>query len=194
MALTKCSHCGKEISTRARICVHCGAPGEKPILLKDEVPVASSGRVSAKRILYGVVLGIGLLLGIPALFVWVGSLLLPPETERQIEESAIKTGISRPSTISSAGGQWYSGGTLHRSKVAQWNKATYQNKLATSADWALASPKVKNQVMKSGSMDILRSFVEKLLTCVNETAAGKGYEGMATSELAASCMILMGWR
>ena len=97
-------------------------------------------------------------------------------------------------TIGSAGDQWHSGGTLHRSTVAQWGEATYQNKLATSADWALASPKVKNLVKKSDSIDNLRPFAEKWLTCVNEASAGKGYEGMATSELVASCVILMGWR
>ncbi len=89
------------------------------------------------------------------------------------------------------GGRWYENGTLHKSSVAIWNNATYGNKLATSADWALAMPKIEAQVKKSGSMDTLRPFAVELVKCVNEAAARKGYDSMSTSELAASCMALM---
>ncbi len=91
-----------------------------------------------------------------------------------------------------AGGKWYENGTLHRGSVAGWNRATYANKLAT-ADWALTRPQIKAKVMNSGSVDTLRPFAIELVTCVNEAAAGQGYGSMSLTELAAGCMILMGW-
>ena len=92
-----------------------------------------------------------------------------------------------------AGGKWYENGTLHRSSVAGWNRATYANRLATAGDWALNRPRIKAKVKNSGSIDTLRPFAVELVTCVNEAAAGPGYGNMGVAELAAGCMILMGW-
>jgi len=92
-----------------------------------------------------------------------------------------------------AGGKWYENGTLHRASVAEWNRATYANKLATAADWAITRPQIKTKVKNSGSIDTLRPFASQLVTCVNEAAAGQGYGSMSVAEVAASCMILMGW-
>ena len=92
-----------------------------------------------------------------------------------------------------AGGKWYENGTLHRGSVADWKKATYANKLATAADWALNIPQIKRKVKKSGSIETLKPFAVELVTCVNEATAGQGYGSMSIAEVAASCMILMGW-
>lgn len=90
-------------------------------------------------------------------------------------------------------GNWYENGTLHRATVAEWNKASYSNKLATAADWSISRPQIKAKVKNSGSMDTLKPFAIELATCINEAAAGKGYGNMSATELAAGCMILMGW-
>ncbi|MBN1841245.1 MAG: hypothetical protein JW883_03055 [Deltaproteobacteria bacterium] len=92
-----------------------------------------------------------------------------------------------------AGSEWYENGTLHSASVAEWNAATYSNRLATAADMALSRPQIKAKVKNSGSIDTLRPFAIELLSCVNEAAAGPGYGSMRMAELAASCMILMGW-
>ncbi|MEA2014623.1 MAG: hypothetical protein U9N38_04890 [Thermodesulfobacteriota bacterium] len=42
-----------------------------------------------------------------------------------------------------AGGKWYENGTLHSDSVAEWNRATYANKLATASDWAITRPQIK---------------------------------------------------
>jgi hypothetical protein len=93
----------------------------------------------------------------------------------------------------SADNSWYEGGALHRATVSQWNKASYSNKLATAADWAMVRPKIKDKVEQTGDMETLKPFAVELIQCVDEAAAGKGYDNMKVSELAASCMILMGW-
>lgn len=92
-----------------------------------------------------------------------------------------------------AGGKWYQNGTLHSSSVGEWNGATYANKLATAADWAITRPQIKEKVRSSGSIDTLRPFAMELVTCVNEAAGGQGSGSMSAASLAASCMILMGW-
>jgi hypothetical protein len=95
--------------------------------------------------------------------------------------------------VVNAGGKWYENGTLHNASVADWNRATYRNKLATAADWAITRPQIKAKVKNSGSIDTLKPFASELVTCVNEAAAGQGYGSMSVAEVAASCMILMGW-
>lgn len=92
-----------------------------------------------------------------------------------------------------AGSRWYENGTLHSGSVAEWNRATYANKLATAADWALSRPQIMAKIKNSGSIDTLRPFAAELVTCVNEAAAGQGYGSMSVAELAAICMISMGW-
>ena len=89
--------------------------------------------------------------------------------------------------------KWYEGGTLHRSTVQDWNKATYENKLATAADMALNSDKIASKVKSSGNIDTLRPYAQQLVTCIDEASAGQGYQNMKIAEIAASCMILMGW-
>lgn len=95
--------------------------------------------------------------------------------------------------LANAGGRWYQNGTLHSASIAEWNSSTYANKLATAADWAVSRPQIKAKVENGGSIDILRPFAVELVTCVNEAATGKGYSSMSVSELAAGCMVLMGW-
>ena len=97
------------------------------------------------------------------------------------------------SVIIVQGGEWYINGNLHRRTITEWNQATYANKLATSGDMALASPKIKALFQKSGSVDRLRPFAVELVTCINEVASGEGYESMQVAEMTAGCMILMGW-
>lgn len=89
---------------------------------------------------------------------------------------------------------WYEGGTLHRATVSQWNNSTYANRLATASDWAARRPNIKAEVRRSGTMETLRPYAEDLVECVDEAAAGQGYETTSVAELAAGCMILMGWK
>ncbi len=90
-------------------------------------------------------------------------------------------------------GKWYQGGTLHRATVNEWNNASYSNKLSTASDWASTRPSIKAKVRDSGDMDTLRPYANELVQCLDNAASRKGYGNTSISELAASCMILMGW-
>lgn len=56
MALTKCRECGKEISTEAASCPHCGAP--KPAIKKPSDPSAAMGCLGIIVILGAIAFGV----------------------------------------------------------------------------------------------------------------------------------------
>ncbi len=47
-----------------------------------------------------------------------------------------------PSKVQSSklNSKWYEGGNLHKTSVGEWRTATYENKLATTADWSISRP------------------------------------------------------
>ncbi|UAJ72935.1 hypothetical protein IQE94_00790 [Synechocystis sp. PCC 7339] len=50
---------------------------------------------------------------------------------------------------------WLKGGTLHNSTVLEWKNGSYENKLATAADW-LASTIWKNHLNSASDFDVLK--------------------------------------
>jgi hypothetical protein len=82
---------------------------------------------------------------------------------------------------------------LHSATVGEWKRASYSNKLATAADWAIAGKKLKRKVKQSGNIDTLKPYAIQLVRCIDEAAAGSGYEGKKAAELGGACIILMGW-
>ena len=89
--------------------------------------------------------------------------------------------------------EWYAGGNLHTATVSEWNNASNTNKIATASDWVASSAKGKQVFKQTGDIDSLKPYVHALLNCVNEAAAGEGYENMKIAEIAASCIIMMGY-
>ena len=89
-------------------------------------------------------------------------------------------------------GSWYEGGTLHKSSVSRWKAATYENKLATAADWSLISPKIKNIVQKSGDINTTKEFAKELIICIDTATQGLDVSG-STSTIATSCLLLKKW-
>jgi len=91
--------------------------------------------------------------------------------------------------------EWYTEGTLHSSTIKEWKKSTHENKVATSADWVLAgSEKIKSKVMNSGNIDNLKPYSEELVVCIDgATKDQNNWDNSNTTEVAISCMALMGW-
>ncbi|MBU2547487.1 MAG: hypothetical protein KKB20_03665 [Proteobacteria bacterium] len=101
--------------------------------------------------------------------------------------------IMTSSSTCIAGSHWYENGTLHKASVAEWNKATYENKLATAADWLLTTPQAKAKIQIDGSIDILKPYAVKLVECINDATSDKGYGKMSVVEWASSCLMLIRW-
>ena len=89
--------------------------------------------------------------------------------------------------------KWYEGGSLHRANVGEWRRATYSNKLATAADWALTHRGVKARVMGSGSIANARPYALDLVRCIDAAAGPSGYAQLRATELAAACTVTLGW-
>ncbi len=82
--------------------------------------------------------------------------------------------------------KWYEGGTLHKVTAQAWHKASYRNRLATSADFIAAAKAAPN-------MPELRKRAEELEQCITEGTAGTDFKALKVSEAAASCTILLGY-
>lgn len=82
--------------------------------------------------------------------------------------------------------QWTQGGTLHKARVKEWNKATTKNKMATLADMQVAIR--QSNGFSYGNTGELKIDVEKLLKCVDERAKAAD-DTMKVSALAVECVV-----
>jgi hypothetical protein len=88
--------------------------------------------------------------------------------------------------------KWYEGGNLHHADLATWKKASYENKLATAADWAFATLFVKRIYYQSKSVEVVKPFAIYLVECIDKETSGIDTQDKPY-EIAAICSVLMGW-
>lgn len=84
--------------------------------------------------------------------------------------------------------RWFQGGTLHRSTLREWLRASRRNQIATAADLSvhfLGEP----TVIQLG-MDAWRLYATSLVTCIN-TAAAPPVMDRPVIETAAACSIML---
>ena len=82
--------------------------------------------------------------------------------------------------------KWYEGGDLHQASIGQWRAATYENRLATSADMVA-------NIKQFSSIEAMKSAAQELEQCVSKAAEGAQAE-QRVSEVAAACALLLGYR
>ena len=85
--------------------------------------------------------------------------------------------------------QWFQGGNLHNATVAQWKGATYQNKLATAADW-LASTKWEGYLKSSDDFDNIKVKAQMLVNAVDGAVAAKQTDSLQVAEIAAAIITM----
>ncbi len=98
-------------------------------------------------------------------------------------------GTSGTSSSSSSSEQWFQGGTLHGATAAQWKSGTYQNKLATAADW-LAATIWKGHLKSPSDFDRVKVKAQMLVTAVDEVVAGEQPDSLQASEIAAALITM----
>ena len=84
--------------------------------------------------------------------------------------------------------RWFQGGTLHRSTLREWLRASRRNQIATAADLSvhfLGEP----TVIQLG-MDAWRLYATSLVTCINAAAAPPVMD-RPVIETAAACSIML---
>ena len=91
-----------------------------------------------------------------------------------------------------ASAQWYSGGSLHGATGKQWVAASSSNRLATSADF-VAKAFGEKKVRSLGSIDKLKPYAQNVKSCVDETYRAPNSQNLRVSEVAASCLIILGY-
>ena len=91
------------------------------------------------------------------------------------------------STSPTMGAEWYEGGTLHKSTVAEWRSASSQNRLATAADFTAAILK------DTSTFDEALRRTPAMLVCINEASKARSVDTQEVATVAAACAILLGW-
>ncbi|WP_204150425.1 hypothetical protein [Leptolyngbya sp. CCY15150] len=102
-------------------------------------------------------------------------------------------------------GEWYEGGTLHNAGALEWQQASYENKLATCADFVSSmweekslKPSIQNQIK---SMDDIRTLAQELVTQMDAAMEEKSnpeeneqiYANQKVSDIAVILMLSMNW-
>lgn len=94
---------------------------------------------------------------------------------------------------------WYQGGTLHKAKAAEWNRATYENKLATAGDFLATlwldkrlKPKVASTI---SGVDDLAPWAAQLVVGIDKAFSGPAESNASVdvSSAAVLLMSMMGW-
>ena len=87
---------------------------------------------------------------------------------------------------------WFSGGTLHKSKMREWSRATYDNKLATAADLVMGCLKIDGvDVMKIDIERELKPMAIDFAKGLDNANADGLADNMDVSEVAATIWIIM---
>ena len=104
-------------------------------------------------------------------------------------------GGSYPSSSSRIPGgdadEWFDGGTLHNRTMAEWSRASYRDRLATSADFFATSIDSRSEPPRHP--DRFRGEAIELEVCISETHAEGITDSQRVSEIAAACLILLGY-
>jgi hypothetical protein len=82
-------------------------------------------------------------------------------------------------------GQWYKGGTLHNATGAEWQSASYQNRLATAGDFIAKTAPPSN-------MDELKSRAEALERCISSAVGAMPNDKVAF--IAVICIQDLGYK
>lgn len=94
------------------------------------------------------------------------------------------------------GKKWYEEkGTLHRSTVGEWKAASYENRLATSADWFVSITKEFNPVLHrelkrlkfDEYLGAMKNGAIQLEKCVSGRVSKMKYPNIKTATIAAFC-------
>lgn len=88
-----------------------------------------------------------------------------------------------------AGDYWFEGGTLHQATLLDWVAASQENRLATAADYLVATKAID---VNAEGLDVLRERAEKLTECIL-FAAGKLPGDMQASSMVANCLSSLGY-
>lgn len=160
MALITCPECKKKISENAESCPKCGYR-----LSPSEI---TGIKKKDKRLQKGGTIGCLSVLAVFVILYFIGSF---------------------SSSDSPSSKQWFQGGNLHTATITQWMNATYENKLATSADW-LAETKWKGHLNSPEDFERIKIKAQMLVQAVDNVAAGVVKGSVKVNEIAVAILTM----
>ena len=89
----------------------------------------------------------------------------------------------------SSSDRWFEGGNLHGATVEEWQAATADNKLATTADW-LAGTKWKGSLKSPSDFERLKQKAQMLVDAIDLVASTEGAESSNVGVIAASLITM----
>ena len=83
--------------------------------------------------------------------------------------------------------EWYVGGTLHDKTIAEWRTASYDNRLATCADFVMTLGKYQSLPpdLKTRAVD--------LEACISKAVEDGNVDYKSVSEIGGTCGVLLGY-
>ena len=97
-------------------------------------------------------------------------------------------------TASLALAAWFEGGGLAGSTVLQWKAAASQNRLATSAAWANATPYIAGRLDRWKRPEPYMQHARRLMGCIDfQVNPNNHYDQQPVANFAQTCMKSFGW-
>ncbi len=193
LALTECKDCDGKVSTRAKICPHCGA--------------------SMKQRTHPATMGCAVMLAVSViLFLCCGGLGNVNNRGRDITYSnttELDSGYSDNSALmnseNSKSRKWYEGGTLHKKSALDWQGSNQPDKLATCSDFVAGMwqnekfvPRIQNSI---DTVDDMKPYAQELVEYIDVATRRdpdpeqnrRLFTNQTVSAMAVFGMIEMGW-
>lgn len=168
MALIRCAECKARMSDKASACPKCGAPLE----------------VSEKKQKARISNGCGCLI-----ICLVVGVIFAAAASTNKSNALGSTAPRQPSPPENPAKAWYSGGTLHSAKMSEWSRASYPNRLATSADFVAKI--LETEGIAIPSVDQLKPLAQNLETAITTAHVEGVTDNEKVSTLAAACWLLI---
>lgn len=173
---TYCSNCGNNVVETSSYCPNCG----HYLKIKVYNNNTTNQKASEKLMLRNIVIGIIVFLIIAVIFI----------PSRKSSNDKIST--NKTNTVSnSVEKKWYEGGTLHKASMQVWKISTDENKLATCSDF-IAQVRKDNGTPFNESEILTESYALK--RCIDASQDAKSTETWKVSEIAALCLVELGYR
>lgn len=105
------------------------------------------------------------------------------------EDTSRSRSSSSSGSSASSRNEWYVGGTLHKATMAEWNRASYDNRLATCGDFMATM--MKKGGREISSTDQVRPKAAAPERCITEAGRGGHADTQSVATIAATCYILL---
>jgi hypothetical protein len=153
-----------------------GSGSLPPVAIHENGQVSSKMSLTTKYLIAGCVVFGCVICGVIGVF-------LPDEIGGESEGGAVISDADKE--------EWFKKGTLHNASLAEWGNSSYDNKLATAADW-LTATKWKGALNSTDDFDRLKVKADMLVKAVDKvaTADATQNDSLSATEIAAAIVTM----